>query len=129
VKIDRAARARCLAFLEAGDVVVVTKLDRLARSSRDLLNILVAIGEAGATFKSLADTWADTTTPHGRLMLKVLGGLAEFETSLDPQSDPGRSGSCGGKGCQVRSSPQAHQASAGGSKSKGRPGRDADGDS
>jgi DNA invertase Pin-like site-specific DNA recombinase len=48
----------------------------------DLLNVLDAIGKAGASFRSLADTWADTTTPHGRLMLTVLGGLAEFERSL-----------------------------------------------
>ena len=65
-----------------GDTVVVTRLDRLARSTRDLLNILDAIANAGATFKSLADAWADTTTPHGRLMLTVLGGLAEFEREL-----------------------------------------------
>ena len=62
--------------------LVVCKLDRLARSTRDLLNTLDAIGKAGATFKSLADQWADTTTPHGRLMLTVLGGLAEFERHL-----------------------------------------------
>jgi DNA invertase Pin-like site-specific DNA recombinase len=54
----------------------------LARSTRDLLNILDAIGKAGAGFKSLSDAWADTTTPHGRLMLTVLGGLAEFELEL-----------------------------------------------
>jgi DNA invertase Pin-like site-specific DNA recombinase len=47
-----------------------------------LLNTLAAIGEVGATFKSLGDPWADTTTPHGRLMLTVLGGLAEFERHL-----------------------------------------------
>jgi DNA invertase Pin-like site-specific DNA recombinase len=68
--------------LDAGDVLMVTRLDRLARSTRDLLNILDAIGKAGAGFKSLGDTWADTTTPHGRLMLTVLGGLAEFEREL-----------------------------------------------
>jgi DNA invertase Pin-like site-specific DNA recombinase len=66
----------------AGDVLVVTRLDRLARSTRDLLNILDAIGKAGAGLKSLKDMWADTTTPHGRLMLTVLGGLAEFEREL-----------------------------------------------
>jgi DNA invertase Pin-like site-specific DNA recombinase len=59
-----------------------TRLDRLARSTRDLLNILDAVGQAGAAFKSLGDAWADTTTPHGRLMLTVLGGLAEFEREL-----------------------------------------------
>jgi DNA invertase Pin-like site-specific DNA recombinase len=60
----------------------VTRLDRLARSTRDLLNVLDAVGKADAGFRSLADTWADTTTPHGRLMLTVLGGLAEFEREL-----------------------------------------------
>jgi DNA invertase Pin-like site-specific DNA recombinase len=60
----------------------VTRLDRLARSTRDLLNILDAIGKAGASLKSLADPWADTSTPHGKLMVTVLAGLAEFERSL-----------------------------------------------
>jgi DNA invertase Pin-like site-specific DNA recombinase len=81
-KTDRAALARCMASLEPGDVVVVTKLDRLARSTRDLLNTLAAIGEAGASFRSLGDGWANTDTAHGRLMLTVLGGLAEFERHL-----------------------------------------------
>ena len=74
--------ARALATLGAGDVLLVAKLDRLARSTRDLLNTLDAIGKAGAGFRSLGDPWADTTTPHGRLMLTVLGGLAEFERHL-----------------------------------------------
>jgi DNA invertase Pin-like site-specific DNA recombinase len=71
-----------VAALEAGDVLLVTKLDRLARSTRDLLNTLATIGQRGAAFKSLADPWADTTTPHGKLMITVLGGLAEFERHL-----------------------------------------------
>src|SRR5215211_906846 len=79
---DRPELAKLLRRLQPGDVVMVTRLDRLARSTRDLLNVLDAIGRAGATFKSIADTWADTTTPHGRLILTVLGGLAEFEASL-----------------------------------------------
>ena len=58
------------------------KLDRLARSTRDLLNTLATISERGASFKSLSDAWADTTTPHGRSMVTVLGGLAEFERHL-----------------------------------------------
>jgi DNA invertase Pin-like site-specific DNA recombinase len=61
---------------------MVTRLDRLARSTRDLLNTLAAITGKGAGFRSLHDTWADTTTAHGRLMLAVLGGLAEFEREL-----------------------------------------------
>ena len=60
----------------------MTRLDRLARSTRDLLNVLATIAERKAGFRSLGDTWADTTTPHGRLMLIVLGGLAEFEREL-----------------------------------------------
>jgi DNA invertase Pin-like site-specific DNA recombinase len=79
---NRKALARAIATLGPGDVFLVTRLDRLARSTRDLLNVLDAVGKAGAGFKSLADTWADTTTPHGRLMLSVLGGLAEFEREL-----------------------------------------------
>jgi DNA invertase Pin-like site-specific DNA recombinase len=79
---DRPQLKRALRALEPGDTLVVTRLDRLARSTRDLLNIIARIDEAGATFKSLADTWADTTTPHGKLMLTILAGLAEFERSL-----------------------------------------------
>src|SRR5262245_34343363 len=81
-RADRPALMRLLKRLEPGDVLVVTRLDRLARSTRDLLNILDAVGKVGAGFKSLGDSWADTTTPHGRLMLTVLGGLAEFEREL-----------------------------------------------
>ena len=66
----------------AGDVVIVTRLDRLARSTRDLLNILGVVADKGAAFRSLGDGWADTTTAHGRLMLTVLAGLAEFEREL-----------------------------------------------
>jgi len=73
---------RALDQLEAGDVLVVTKLDRLARSTLDLLRITDLIGEEGAGFKSLGDPWADTTSAHGRLMLTVLSGIAEFERSL-----------------------------------------------
>jgi DNA invertase Pin-like site-specific DNA recombinase len=71
--------------------LLVTRLDRLARSTRDLLNVLDAVAKAGAGFRSLADAWADTTTPHGRLMLTVLGGLAEFERELiKARTDEGR---------------------------------------
>jgi DNA invertase Pin-like site-specific DNA recombinase len=79
---DRAGLAKAIKRLEAGDVLMVTRLDRLARSTRDLLNVLAAVTERGAGFRSLKDAWADTTTPHGRLMLTVLGGLAEFEHEL-----------------------------------------------
>src|SRR5258708_34341161 len=82
VRSDRKQLTRLMAVLKNGDVLVVTRLDRLARSTRDLLNLLATIAEKGAGFKSLRDTWADTTTAHGRLMLTVLGGLAEFEREL-----------------------------------------------
>jgi len=65
-----------------GDVLIVSRLDRLARSTRDLLDILDTLATRGASFRSLGDPWADTTAPHGRLMLTVLGGLAEFEREL-----------------------------------------------
>jgi DNA invertase Pin-like site-specific DNA recombinase len=81
-RTDRAELAKVIRRLESGDVLVVTRLDRLARSTRDLLNVLATIGERQAGFRSLRDAWADTTTPHGRLMLTVLGGLAEFEREL-----------------------------------------------
>jgi len=71
-----------LAVLGPGDVLTVTWLDRLARSTRDLLNTLAAITEKKAGFRSLGDAWANTTTAHGRLMPTVLGGLAEFEREL-----------------------------------------------
>lgn len=79
---DRPALRRLQDQLNQGDVVLVTRLDRLARSTRDLLDILAHIAHQGATFRSLGDAWADTTTAHGRLMLTVLGGLAEFEREL-----------------------------------------------
>src|SRR3954464_3984796 len=81
-KTDRAQLRRLLDQLEAGDVLTVTRLDRLARSTRDLLNTLATITAKKAGFRSLGDTWADTTTAHERLMLTVLAGLAEFEREL-----------------------------------------------
>ena len=79
---DRPQLERALEALGEGDVLIITRLDRLARSSRDLLNIVKQITDAGATFRSLKDHWADTTTAQGRLILTVLGGLAEFEREL-----------------------------------------------
>jgi DNA invertase Pin-like site-specific DNA recombinase len=81
-KSDRKQLARAVDRLGDGDVLVVTRLDRLARSTRDLLNVLKSVADNDAGFKSLKDSWADTTTAHGRLMLTVLGGLAEFEREL-----------------------------------------------
>src|SRR5271167_3130138 len=81
-KTDRSQLRKTLDQLNAGDVLMVTRLDRLARSTRDLLNTLATITDRKAGFRSLGDTWADTTNAHGRLMLTVLGGLAEFEREL-----------------------------------------------
>jgi DNA invertase Pin-like site-specific DNA recombinase len=90
-KTDRRELHRALAALGPGDVLLVTRLDRLARSTRDLLNVLATVSEKGAGFRSLADAWADTTTAHGRLMVTVLGGLAEFERELiRARTDDGR---------------------------------------
>jgi DNA invertase Pin-like site-specific DNA recombinase len=79
---DRAQLRKALNQLDAGDVLMVTRLDRLARSTRDLLNTLATITDRKSGFRSLGNTWADTTNAHGRLMLTVLGGLAEFEREL-----------------------------------------------
>jgi DNA invertase Pin-like site-specific DNA recombinase len=81
-KTDRAELGKVLRRLGEGDVLMVTRLDRLARSTRDLLNILDTIAKAGAKFKSLADAWADTTTPHGELLVTLLAGIATFERHL-----------------------------------------------
>jgi DNA invertase Pin-like site-specific DNA recombinase len=80
--VDRRALAQAIAALQPGDTLLVTRLDRLARSTLQLLTVLDRLNQTGALFRSLSDTWADTTTPHGRLMLAVLGGLAEFEREL-----------------------------------------------
>src|ERR1700683_3267983 len=81
-KTDRVQLRRVLDQLDAGDVLMVTRLDRLARSTRDLLNILATIAEKKAGSRALGATWVDPTTSHGRLMLTVLGGLAGFERDL-----------------------------------------------
>ena len=81
-KRDRPELARMLDHLRAGDVVTITRLDRLARSTADLLAIAERIKEAGAGLRSLAEPWADTTTPAGRMVLTVFAGMAEFERAL-----------------------------------------------
>ena len=81
-KSDRRELARALNSLGDGDTLLVVRLDRLARSTRDLLNILAQVADKGAAFRSLGDAWADTTTPHGRLLVTFLGGIAEFEREL-----------------------------------------------
>jgi DNA invertase Pin-like site-specific DNA recombinase len=85
-KSDRRQLARAINSLGEGDTLLVTRLDRLARSTRDLLNTLAQIADKGAGFRSLADAWADTTTAHGRLMLTVLG--AGWPSSSANWSEP-----------------------------------------
>ena len=87
----RKALAHAIKVLGDGDVLLVTRLDRLARSTRDLLNILDTISKAGAKFRTLADAWADTSTMHGELMVTILAGLATFERHLiRARTDEGR---------------------------------------
>lgn len=81
-KTDRQELKRALAKIGGGDLLMVTRLDRLARSTRDLLDILDRTAKAGAGFRSLTEAWADTTTPHGRLVTTIMAGFAEFERSL-----------------------------------------------
>lgn len=81
-RTDRPQLRKAIASLPYDGVLMVTRLDRLARNTRDLLNVVHQIEHTGGHFKSIAEVWADTTTPAGKLMLTVLGGLAEFERSL-----------------------------------------------
>ena len=73
---------KLLDYLQPGNVVTVTRLDRLARSTRDLLDIAERIGQADSGLRSLAEPWADTTTPAGRMVLTFFAGVAEFERGL-----------------------------------------------
>lgn len=81
-RADRRELNRLLATLGEGDQVLVTRIDRLARSTFDLFAIVRRIVDAKAQFRSLAEPWADTATSTGRLMLAVLGGLADVERDL-----------------------------------------------
>src|SRR5271165_4352075 len=81
-RADRRELNRMLGKLAPGDMVTVTRIDRLARSTFDLFSIVKRIVDAKAQFRSLAEPWADTATSTGRLMLAVLGGLADVERDL-----------------------------------------------
>jgi len=86
-KISGAAKKRpqlekLLSQLRKEDVLVVTKLDRLARSTSELLRIAEVLNEKNAGLQSLDEPWADTTTPAGKMIMTVFGGIAEFERSL-----------------------------------------------
>ena len=104
---DRKELARLVRKLERGDTVIVARLDRLARSTRDLLNILDEIGKAGAGFRSIKDTWADTTTSHGRLMLTILGELRGVRARTHRGSNGRRPSACEGSRREVRSQTEA----------------------
>jgi DNA invertase Pin-like site-specific DNA recombinase len=79
---DRPELARLMKALGPGDTLVITKIDRLARSTRELLNLIAAIDEAGAALKSLGDPLFNTSNAQGRLLVAVLGAVAEFEREL-----------------------------------------------
>jgi DNA invertase Pin-like site-specific DNA recombinase len=81
-KVDRKELGKLLRLIAMGDQVVVTRIDRLARSTFELFAIVKKIVDAGGQFQSLAEPWADTSTSTGRLMIAVLGGLADVERDL-----------------------------------------------
>src|SRR3954468_5098005 len=79
---DRRELLKMLKAVGSGDIVMVTRIDRLARSTFDLFAIVKQIVDAGGQFRSLAEPWADTASSTGRLMIAVLGGLADVERDL-----------------------------------------------
>ena len=81
-RADRPQLAKLMSALKAGDTVIVTKLDRLGRSTRELLDLIERISAAGASFKSLGDPLWDTTSSQGRLLSSLLAAIAEFEREL-----------------------------------------------
>jgi len=81
-RANRRELLKLLKTLKPGDLVTVTRIDRLARSTFDLFAIVKQIVDAGGQFRSLAEPWADTATSTGRLMIAVLGGLADVERDL-----------------------------------------------
>src|SRR5271156_6708484 len=90
-RTDRIELAKLMRRIDTGDLMIVTRLDRLARSTRDLLNILHALAEKGAKFRSLHDPWCDTSTPQGELLVTILAGFATFERHLiKARTDDGR---------------------------------------
>jgi len=84
-KSDRPELMRMVEHLREGDVVVISELTRLSRSTKDLFSIVELIQSKGADIKSLKETWLDTTTPHGKLMFTIFAGLSQFEADLTAQ--------------------------------------------
>ncbi|WP_304972265.1 recombinase family protein, partial [Parabacteroides goldsteinii] len=85
VKKERPQLDRMMDSLRSGDTVIITELTRLGRSVKELLSIIERIHEAGASIKSLRETWLDTTTPQGNLLLTIFAGLSQFERDLTRQ--------------------------------------------
>lgn len=81
-RADRRELMKLLKAVRSGDQVIVTRIDRMARSTFDLFAVVKQVADAGAQFRSLAEPWADTATSTGRLMVAVLGGLADVERDL-----------------------------------------------
>jgi len=84
-KSDRPELMKMMEHLRDGDVVIISELTRLSRSTKDLFAIVEQIQECGANIKSLKETWLDTTTPHGKLMFTIFAGLSQFEADLTAQ--------------------------------------------
>ena len=123
-KTDRAQLRMALDRLEVGDVLMVTRLDRLARSTRNLLNTLAAITGKKAGFRSLGDAWADTTTAHGRLILIVRGASPSSSASSFARA-PARGGLRPWPGAKDGPAIEAHLAPASRGDQATREGRDA----
>lgn len=90
VKKERPQLDRMMDSLRSGDTVIITELTRLGRSVKELLSIIERIHEAGASMKSLRETWLDTTTPQGNLLLTIFAGLSQFERDLTRQRTKAR---------------------------------------
>ena len=124
---DRRELLKLLKALAPGDVVTVTRIDRLARSTFDLFAIVKQIVDAGGQFRSLAEPWADTATSTGRLMIAVLGGLADVERDLiRTRTAEGRS-RAKARGQHMGRPPKLTAAAAGGGPPAPRRRRDAQG--
>lgn len=84
-KTDRPELMHLMDQLRDGDIVIISELTRLSRSTKDLFVIVEQIQSKGANIKSLKETWLDTTTPHGKLMFTIFAGLSQFESDLTAQ--------------------------------------------
>src|SRR6266436_4821161 len=122
-RADRPQLAKLMASLKAGDVLLVTKLDRLGRSTRELLDLIERIGKAGAAFRSLGDPLWDTSSSQGRLLSTLLAAIAEFERP-DPRAHWRGPEARHGEGCEVWTQAEAVGVPAQGSAQAPRRGRD-----